>query len=141
MRRGGLTLTLYAHSLSIALFVLFALSFLGHAAMARTSITMSTRATAKRPSPVRTWAPRASGSSHPELAERILSSGDSGGVVDLVAGARVAGVQTGPPRTCRNGSVRAQNAVQAGRECQDRQWVGRAGHVEWQRASALHLRG
>ena len=32
VRRGGLALTLYAHSLSIALFVLFVLSFLGHAA-------------------------------------------------------------------------------------------------------------
>jgi hypothetical protein len=32
VRRGGLALTLYAHSLSTALFVLFALSFLGHAA-------------------------------------------------------------------------------------------------------------
>ena len=32
VRRGGLVLTLYAHSLSIALFVLFVLSFLGHAA-------------------------------------------------------------------------------------------------------------
>ena len=31
VRRGGLALTLYAHSLSIALFVLFILSFLGHA--------------------------------------------------------------------------------------------------------------
>jgi hypothetical protein len=32
VRRGGLALTLYAHSLSIALFALFVLSFLGHAA-------------------------------------------------------------------------------------------------------------
>jgi hypothetical protein len=32
VRRGGLALTLYAHSLSTALFVLFVLSFLGHAA-------------------------------------------------------------------------------------------------------------
>jgi hypothetical protein len=31
VRRGGLALRLYAHSLSTALFVLFALSFLGHA--------------------------------------------------------------------------------------------------------------
>src|SRR5262245_21176353 len=32
VRRGGLALTLYAHSLSTVLFVLFVLSFLGHAA-------------------------------------------------------------------------------------------------------------
>jgi hypothetical protein len=32
VRRGGLALTVYSHSLSIALFVLFVLSFLGHAA-------------------------------------------------------------------------------------------------------------
>jgi hypothetical protein len=32
VRKGGLALTLYAHSLSTALFVLFVLSFLGHAA-------------------------------------------------------------------------------------------------------------
>src|SRR5262245_48265041 len=32
VRRGGLALTVYSHSLCIAVFVLFALSFLGHAA-------------------------------------------------------------------------------------------------------------
>lgn len=46
----------------------------------------------------------------PGLAERIFSDGDSGGVVDLVTGARVAGVETCSPLTCRDRSLSARYA-------------------------------
>ena len=44
VRKGGLALTLYAHSLSIALFVLFVFSFLGHAASGVTHYNAEQRA-------------------------------------------------------------------------------------------------
>ena len=49
VRRGGLALTLYAHSLSTVLFVLFVLSFLGHAASGTTHYNHEQRAHGQAP--------------------------------------------------------------------------------------------
>jgi hypothetical protein len=55
VRRGGLALTLYAHSLSTALFVLFALSFLGHAASGTHHYTHEQRAHGQAPVSMRQY--------------------------------------------------------------------------------------
>ena len=49
VRRGGLALKLYAHSLSTVLFVLFVLSFLGHAASGTTHYNHEQRAHGQAP--------------------------------------------------------------------------------------------
>ena len=68
VRKGGLALTLYAHSLSTAFAVLFVVSFLGHAASGTRQYNAEQRATAKPPCPcASTWAPRAFGLSHSRI--------------------------------------------------------------------------
>ena len=69
VRKGGLALTLYAHSLSTALALLFVLSFVGHAAQWDVPLQRrSSASTARPPCPCSsTWAPRASGLSRSRI--------------------------------------------------------------------------
>ena len=68
MRQGGLALTLYAHSLSTALAMLFVVSFLGHAASGMHHYNAEQRVHGQAPVLCSsTWAPRAFGLSRSRI--------------------------------------------------------------------------
>ena len=74
VRRGGLVLKLYEHSLSSALFLFFLLSFAGHALGEHAEYNTQQLGTASRRCRCgRSSAARSSGSNAPELASEFLA--------------------------------------------------------------------